>query len=126
MVSFVGPTHGDERIGDFEAFLRAITSGVVVVASTLGFWYCSSLSSSGANSLQSFSDFANQDQLQQKRQNKPPRQARIQESDGLDAITKQTRGQSQRWTTSSRQYFCRKWGSLGVFFRQKWKFMLTT
>lgn len=71
--SFVGPTHGDERIGDFEAFLRAITSGVVVVASTLGFWYCSSLSSSGANSLQSFSDFANQDQLQQKRQNKPPR-----------------------------------------------------
>ncbi|BAT76259.1 hypothetical protein VIGAN_01423700 [Vigna angularis var. angularis] len=71
--SFVGPTHGDERIGDFEAFLRAITSGVVVVASTLGFWYCSSLSSSGTNSLESFSDFANQDQLQQKRQTKPPR-----------------------------------------------------
>jgi len=70
--SFVGPTHG-ERIGDFEAFLRAITSGVVVVASTLGFWYWSSLSSSASNSLQSFSDFANQDQLQQKRQSKPSR-----------------------------------------------------
>ncbi|KAK7347141.1 hypothetical protein VNO80_21668 [Phaseolus coccineus] len=68
--SFVGPTHGDERI---EAFLKAITSGMVVVGSTLGFWYWSSLSSPGANSLQSFADFANQDQLQQKRQSKPSR-----------------------------------------------------
>ncbi|KAK7388575.1 hypothetical protein VNO78_23396 [Psophocarpus tetragonolobus] len=70
--SSAGSKHGDKRVRDFEAFLRSITSGVVVVSSTLGFWYWSSLSSPGANSLQSFSDYANGvDQLQQNDVNKP-------------------------------------------------------
>lgn len=59
---------GDERVRDFEYFLRSITSGVAVVGSTLGFWYWSSLSSSGANdnlnSLHSFSDYASEDQFE--------------------------------------------------------------
>ncbi|TKY54771.1 Calcium uptake protein 1 [Spatholobus suberectus] len=69
--SFGGSGHGDKRVRDLESFLRSITSGVVVVSSTLGFWYWSSLSSpDGANSLQSFSDNANEDQLQQNYENK--------------------------------------------------------
>jgi hypothetical protein len=70
--SFGGSRNGgDERVKDFEYFLRSITSGVVVVGSTLGFWYCSSLSSPGANnSLHSFSDYATQDQFQQNYENK--------------------------------------------------------
>ncbi|KHN47123.1 Calcium uptake protein 1, mitochondrial [Glycine soja] len=71
--SFGGSRHGDNRVRDFEAFLRSITSGVVVVSSTLGYWYWSSLSSPGANSLQSFADgYANEeDQFQQNDENKP-------------------------------------------------------
>lgn len=72
--SFGGSRHGDNRVRDFEAFLRSITSGVVIVSSTLGYWYWSSLSSPGANSLQSFADddYANEeDQLQQNDENKP-------------------------------------------------------
>ncbi|WJX95928.1 hypothetical protein P8452_77192 [Trifolium repens] len=71
--SFGGSRNGgDERVRrDFEYFLRSITSGVVVVGSTLGYWYCSSLSSPGANnSLHSFSDYATQDQFQQNYVNK--------------------------------------------------------
>jgi hypothetical protein len=71
--SFGGSRNGgDERVRrDFEYFLRSITSGVVVVGSTLGYWYCSSLSSPGANnSLHSFSDYATQDQFQQNYENK--------------------------------------------------------
>ncbi|XP_058757938.1 calcium uptake protein, mitochondrial-like [Vicia villosa] len=59
---------GSRNDGDFEYFLRSITSGVAVVGSTLGFWYWSSLSSSGANdnnnSLHSFSDYASEDQFE--------------------------------------------------------------
>lgn len=72
--SFGGSGHGDKRVRDFEVFLRSITSGVVIVSSTLGYWYWSSLSSPGANSLQSFADddYANEeDQLQQNDENKP-------------------------------------------------------
>lgn len=65
-----GSEHGDKRVRDFESFLRSITSGVVVVSSTLGFWYWSSLSSPGANSLQSFADYASEDHLQQNYENK--------------------------------------------------------
>jgi len=62
---------GDERVRDFEYFLRRITSGTVVVGSTLGFWYWSSLSSPGANnSLHSFSDYATEGQFQQNYENK--------------------------------------------------------
>lgn len=62
---------GDERVRDFEYFLRTITSGTVVVGTTLGFWYWSSLSSPGANnSFHSFSDYATEDQFQQNYQNK--------------------------------------------------------
>jgi hypothetical protein len=70
--SFGGSRNGgDERVKDFEYFLRSITSGVVVVGSTLGFWYCSSLSSPGANnSLHSFSDYATEDRFQQNYENK--------------------------------------------------------
>lgn len=72
--SFGGSRHGDNRIKDFEGFLRSITSGVVVVSSTLGFWYWSSLSSPDANSLHSFSDYSNGhnvDQLNQNYESKP-------------------------------------------------------
>ncbi|XP_027332358.1 calcium uptake protein, mitochondrial-like [Abrus precatorius] len=68
--SFDGSRYGDKRVGDLESFLRSITSGVVVVGSTLGFWYWSSLSSPGANSLRSFADYASQDQLQDNYQTK--------------------------------------------------------
>ena len=72
--SFGGSKHGgsDERVRDFEYFLRSITSGVVVVGSTLGYWYYSSLSSPGVhnNSLYSYSDNASEDQLQQNYENK--------------------------------------------------------
>ncbi|KAJ1385877.1 EF-hand domain [Sesbania bispinosa] len=68
-----GPGYGDKRnrVRDLELFLRSITSGVVVVGSTLGFWYWSSLSSPGANSLHSFADYVSEeDQLQQNYENK--------------------------------------------------------
>ena len=63
-------SYGGNRGKDLESFLRSITSGVVVVGSTLGFWYWSSLSSPGANSLQSFADYASEDQLQKNYENK--------------------------------------------------------
>ena|ERR1044072_5376613 len=62
-----GSEHGDKNL---EWFVRSITSGVVVVSSTLGYWYWSSLSSPGANSLQSFADYASEEQLPQDFQNK--------------------------------------------------------
>ncbi|CAL0325667.1 unnamed protein product [Lupinus luteus] len=68
--SIGGSRYGDNKDKDLEALLRTITSGVVVVGSTLGFWYWSSLSSPGANSLHSFADYANEDQLEQNFENK--------------------------------------------------------
>lgn len=57
-----GLRYGDHKGHDFDSFLRSISSGVVVVGSTLGFWYWSSLSSSsGDNSLHSFADYATED-----------------------------------------------------------------
>ncbi|XP_061350885.1 calcium uptake protein, mitochondrial-like [Gastrolobium bilobum] len=67
---FGGSGYGEERVRDFESFLRSITSGVMVVGSTLGFWYWSSLSSPGSNSLHSFADYTSEDQLQQNYENK--------------------------------------------------------
>ncbi|KAK7292011.1 hypothetical protein RIF29_07621 [Crotalaria pallida] len=69
--SFGGSRYGENKGRDLEAFLRTITSGVAVVGSTLGYWYWSSLSSPGANSLQSFADYANEDQLEQSYGDKP-------------------------------------------------------
>lgn len=61
--SFGGFGHNGDN--NLEWFLRSITSGVVVVGSTLGYWYWSSLSSPA------FADYnATEEQLQQNSQNR--------------------------------------------------------
>ncbi|KAL1372212.1 hypothetical protein HN51_002354 [Arachis hypogaea] len=49
----------------FESFLRSIASGVVLLGTTLGYWY-----SSSSPSLYSFADYSRDDQLQKNHENK--------------------------------------------------------
>ncbi|KAI4335633.1 hypothetical protein L6164_014265 [Bauhinia variegata] len=66
-LSSCGSRYDDRKGGghDFDLFLRSTSCGVVIVGSTLGFWYWSSLSSSGTDTLHSFADYESENPFQQ-------------------------------------------------------------
>lgn len=64
---------GDETNGrggeqkDFDWLMRSLSSGVVVVGSTLGYWYCSS----------SFADYVSEDQFQEQPEFEPDNKSKF-------------------------------------------------
>ncbi|CAJ1944700.1 unnamed protein product [Sphenostylis stenocarpa] len=71
MASFDEFTHDDNSGREFETFVKVVSSGILIVGSTLGFLYWSSFSSHDTSSVGPSGDSANKDQLQQKPRNKP-------------------------------------------------------